>query len=401
MLYKYPRYGLLFCFILLIGGCKKKIALPDLRESYSAKDTRPFGGNIAFHILENCFPENYVQVKKQPFEDIALGSPDTSSIYFCLTKNFHTNSAEAESILDYVYKGNTFFLASSNIDSVFLKKLYCKATSPGDNYIPPYFRRSSLRLVEGVSDSINVFSYFYRPFTGYFPELNEDYSRIMGYNSNDQPNCIVFFWGKGKMFLHTDPRAFSNYFLLKDNNYLYMINLLQLMDEAPQHVYWDDFYGHSGNDRNSGRSFSTLSEIMKHPPLVAAFWISLLILLLYILFGMKRKQRIIKEITPNQNSSVAFTETIARLYLQQNDNKNIAEKMITYFNEYIRSNYFLHANPGSDDFIQALSRKSGVSLDKTVSLYRAINHASQNEKLDDYQLLSLNEQIQQFYKKRK
>ena len=75
--------------------------------------------------------------------------------------------------------------------------------------------------------------------------------------------------------------------------------------------------------------------------------------------------------------------------------------MISYFNEYIRSNYFLHANAGSDEFIKALSRKSGVSLEKTTSLYHAINDTNRSEQVDDFQLLSLNDQIQQFYKARK
>ncbi|MFN8247216.1 MAG: hypothetical protein U0T56_12660 [Ferruginibacter sp.] len=41
---------------------------------------------------------------------------------------------------------------------------------------------------------------------------------------------------------------------------------------------------------------------------------------------------------------MAFTETIARLYLQKKDNKNIADKMIMYFNEFIRTHYFLPVN---------------------------------------------------------
>jgi hypothetical protein len=124
-------------------------------------------------------------------------------------------------------------------------------------------------------------------------------------------------------------------------------------------------------------------------------------LLLYILFGGKRRQRIIPEIKPNQNSSVAFTETVARLYLQKHDNKNVADKMITYFFEFIRNNYFLNTNVGNKEFITALSRKSGVSEENTIALFNAINTANQSITIDDYQLLSLNEQIQQFYKKRK
>ncbi|MFT3908209.1 MAG: hypothetical protein QM737_02190 [Ferruginibacter sp.] len=392
---KSQRYSLLLCCILFVlGGCKRKTRLPDLRETYASQHTKPFGGNIAFGILQNSFPSNYVQQTKLPFEKGLMSSPDTASLYFCLARNFYLSAGNAEMILDYVSRGNTFFLAAANIDSSLLEKMNCKVKTAFEFEL----KETYVRLIEDADTTKARYSYFYLPFTSSFSEIKEGNSRIVGYNADDQPNCIVYFLGKGKIFLHTDPRAFSNYFLLKNNNYLYMQDLLQLVNQSPEHIYWDDYYYRKSN---SGSGFSTLDALLKFPPLASAFWLSLFLLLLFILFELKRRQRIIKQISPNVNSSVAFTETVARLYLQKNDNKNIADKMITYFNEYIRSNYFLHVNAGSDEFIKTLSRKSGVSLESTTALYRAINHANQNEKLDDYQLLSLNDQIQQFYKKRK
>ena len=324
---------------------------------------------------------------------------DTAAVYFCLSRNFYTTSAEADAILDYVYHGNCFFLSAANIDTILLRRIFCKVEAGQPvNWQGRYYENTGVKLIDDLDSSAH--GYFYKPFSSYFSELNENYCRTIGYNGKQQPNCTVFFWGTGKLFLHTDPRAFSNYFLLKNDNYLYLQRLLQLMPPGPEHVYWNDYYNRK-NRRATESSFSTMDEIMKYPSLSSAFWLALFLLLIYVLFGMKRRQRIIKQLEPNDNSSVLFTETIARLYLQKKDNKNIAEKMITYFNEYVRSNYFLNANAGSNDFIQALSRKSGVSFENTISLYRAIDHANLAAKLDDYQLLSLNEQIQQFYKKRK
>jgi hypothetical protein len=168
----------------------------------------------------------------------------------------------------------------------------------------------------------------------------------------------------------------------------------------PQHVYWDDYYYKIRDRDNSQKDFSSFSEIMKHPPLKAAFWLSLLLLLLYIVFGGKRIQRIIKQLKSNENTTVTFTETIGRLYLQKKDNKNIADKMITYFNEYIRNTYFLNTNHVNDDFVVVLSRKSGVEKDKVDTLYRTIVTTQNSSVVNDYQLLSLHEQIQNFYKNR-
>ena len=74
--------------------------------------------------------------------------------------------------------------------------------------------------------------------------------------------------------------------------------------------------------------------------------------------------------------------------------------MITYFNEYIRNTYFLNTNHVNDDFIAMLSRKSGVEKEKVDSLYRTIVATQGSNMVNDYQLLSLQELIQQFYKTR-
>ncbi len=386
---------------LLLFGCNRKAVLPDLRESYIGKDTKPFGGNIAFRILQNSFPDNYIQISKAPFLNGIESSSDKTSIYFCITRHFFTKEQEVDAIMDYVSKGNTFFLAASDIDSLLLQRIACKVQrSEMETIIGPVLQQSSVSFVKEVSSTRDSFSYFFMPFSSSISEFNENFSRPISNNSYGKPNCISYFSGKGKLILHTDPRAFSNYFLLTGNNYQYLKQILQLTNQYPEHIYWNEYYARQSN-RNSGKPFSSFSEMMKHRSLGTAFLITLALLLLFVIFGIKRKQRIIKVIPPNVNSSIAFTETIARLYLQEKNNKNIAEKMISYFNEFIRSNYFLYANPGSDEFIKTLSRKSGVSLDRTVSLYRAIQHAGKAGSLDDYQLLSLNEQIQQFYKKRK
>ena len=72
--------------------------------------------------------------------------------------------------------------------------------------------------------------------------------------------------------------------------------------------------------------------------------------------------------------------------------------MIMYFNEFIRTHYFLPVNPEVKEFVQALSRKSGVSLIQAESLFNAIHQVSEQSEVSDFELLSLNEQIQQFIK---
>jgi hypothetical protein len=401
---KYLYIVLLIAFTGLLAACQNRraqSALPSLEESFSKTDKKPFGAYVAYHQVENMFARNTVRSKTQAFNKTWNNITDTASLYICFAQALYVNDDEVKAMLGYVHAGNDLFIAANYIDEALLKEIGCV-----QNYqpVPAYNHFFDSVRTTSTLFSQNDFSYYYQPFKSSFIKYDNDLTKVLGVNEQNKANYIVYFHGKGKLFLHCDPRAFSNYFLLKKDNYKYMENVFAYTFPSPDHLYWDDYYRKlssrrrsSGNDNDE--SFSSLSEILKHPPLAAAFWLTLLLLSLYILFSIKRRQRIIEKLKPNENTTVTFTETIGRLYLQKKDNKNIAEKMSTYFNEHVRNSYFLNTHTVNDNFITTLSRKSGVEKNKVEALYRAIQHAQNNAVVDDYQLLSLNEQIQQFYKK--
>ena len=400
MKYKGTYFFIFLVVTLLLSACfngngSKK--MPSLVESFSKKDKKPFGANIAYRQIEAMYDGNIIRDKKEAFKNTWQNISDTASLYICVASRLFVNDEEADAMMEYVYAGNSLFISAGLIDNILLDKIGCSGVyaDPGMERMTGKMKNTS---VSSVVHSAVKFDYYYYPFENYFTGIDSTNTRVLGYNDNKKPNSIVHFYGKGKLYLQCEPRAFSNYFLLKDNNYQYLKNTLAFTQTEPEHVYWDDHYNKQSRRRNSGESFSTLGEIMKHPPLAYAFWLALALLLLYILFAGKRVQRIIQQLKPNENTTVTFTETIGRLYLQKKDNKNIAEKMITYFNEYIRNTYFLNTNHVTDDFIVVLSRKSGVEKDKVDTLYRSIVATQGTDIVNDYQLLSLHEQIQHFYK---
>jgi hypothetical protein len=389
---------------VLLTGCladgKKRI--PPLYESFNKKDKKPFGANIAYRQLEAMYPDYTIRNRKQDFIKTWKNISDTASLYVCIAPVLYVNEEEVDAMMEFIDAGNDLFISAAYIDPLLLKKIQCNEMYTVNLAEEPYsFMRNTFSNSATVPDSL--YSYFYLPFRNYFFDMDSSKTRVLGFNEDKKPNSIVYFHGNGKLFLHCDPRAFSNYFLLQEENHQYLQKAFAFTPRFPERLYWDDYYNKLWS-RKRGRGeendFSTLSEFMKHPPLAYAFWLSVISLLLYILFGGKRVQRIIEQIKPNENTTVTFTETIGRLYLQKKDNKNIADKMITYFNEYIRNKYFLNTNLINEDFITVLSRKSGVQRDKVETLYRTIldTHASMD--VNDYQLLSLQEQIQNFYKKR-
>lgn len=397
--------NIIVCSLLLVilQGCNKKTGLPDLKERYQYKDTRPFGAYTAYSLLGEIYPDKFIGLTSKPFAKFYADTHiDSFSFYISISNKYYASEKDAQSLVEFVSEGNTAFIAASVIDSSLLGKVFTRQARfqwmtelMGERYV-----KAKLYLLPDELSKQDTFSYYYIPFSNYFSEIDANMGRIVGYNGNNQPNCVVFFIGKGRLYLHCDPRAFSNYFLLTANNYNYMKQLMQLMNEKPGNIFWDDYYNKINYKEDNGKSSSAISYLLKHPALAIAFWIVLAMLLGYIFFNGKRKQRIIPVIKPVKNTSVAFTEAIAGLYLAEQNNKNMAEKMITHFNEYIRSRYFLNVHSVNTDFIAALSKKSGVQPEAVQALYNAILQIQVSEELSDFELLALNEQIQEFYKKR-
>lgn len=390
--------------VILFSGClrdRDTRKMPPLNESFNKKDKNPFGTNIAYRQVEAIYNNNIIREKRQSFAKTWSDITDTSSLYICITPDLFVTEEEVNAMMDYVIAGNDLFISAGYLDTLLLKRIGCN-----EMYSPLVMESISGTMKNTFSNAVaepaTAYSYYYYPFANHFFNIDSFNTRVVGYNEDHKPNFIVYFHGSGKLFLHCDPRAFSNYFLLKDGNYKYLQNTLAFTNAQPAHLYWDDYYNklRYRKGKKGEKDFSTFSEILKHPALTYAFWISLALLSLYILFGGKRLQRIIEERKPNENTTVTFTETIGRLYLQKKDNKNIADKMVTYFNEYIRNKYFLNTNTINEDFITVLSRKSGMQRDKVEILYRNIAGIHTSTDVNDYQLLSLQEQIQNFYKNR-
>jgi len=124
-------------------------------------------------------------------------------------------------------------------------------------------------------------------------------------------------------------------------------------------------------------------------------------LLTYLVFGSKRRQRIIPEIKPAENSSVSFVETVGRLYYNKQNHTNLAEKMVQHFLEWVRTHYFINTNQIDKRFKSQLILKSGLPEATVNSLAEQVRTVLIERKtLSEQELDQLYNTIQQFYKNR-
>lgn len=394
-------YSVVFLLLaILCTSCNNpKPLLPPLKETFAKKDKNPFGSYIFHNQLKQLFYQNELNTKKDNFETVWRQISDTASLYVIISKNVFLSEAGQKAMLDYVNDGNSLFISSENIDSSLLDSLRCKVNQG----LPEYealqnMKYTSVTLNTAYYEDTAAFTYFYFPLVNHFVNYDTSITNVLGKNEKGKANYLEVFYGKGRFYLHCEPRALGNYFLLQKNNYQYLQNIFAFTDIRPEHVYWDDYYNKKNYPPSEQGSKSGIQLLLQYPATARAFWLVLLLLALYILFGGKRRQRIVENIIPNTNTTVAFTETVGHLYLQKKDNRNIADKMIMYFMEHIRKQYYLNTSQVNDDFITTLSRKSNVPREATEDLFRSINLVHNSFEITDQQLLLLNQQIDIFYK---
>jgi hypothetical protein len=413
-LLKLKPYSLYFIICLavalIVNACntgnvtKGGVKIPRLNPKYSYKDKEPMGGYMAYHYINSLFVNGIAEIKTESFARRWYELNQRKSLYFILTRMAFFSREDRNAMLRYVSNGNTVFISADYIDQDLLDTLGADMFTD----MSVFFARNEydlekentwVSLADSALSAGRQYGFFYLPFSNYFFSYDSLETQLLGVNDKKNLNLIAVNFGSGKFILHTAPAAFSNHFLLKSGNPGYLEKIFSYISPETEYVYWDNYYRIMKRGGGGSGGFSILNFFKKYPALNKALLLTLSLLLLFLAFGGKRRQRYVPEKNPKTNTTVSFTETIGRLYLQKKDNRNIAHKMITYFMDHVRNHYYLPAQQLNNDFAEALSRKSGVPEARVRHLMQLMEDVGVEATVSDMKLLELHNSIQEFIKK--
>jgi hypothetical protein len=383
--------------VMLLASCfnNGKRRMPRMNPPYRYTDKEPMGTNLAYRLLPGQFTADISLASKKINGNANPLAYVKGTAYIIIGKEMNLDDEELGQLLAYVYRGNEFFISGNDIDYRLLDTLgikYGYDTALAETL--EHKKNTSLQIADTLNYGNKQHGFFYYPFAGIFKTHNEETSKVLGLNENKLPNYIVVKYGKGKFYFHAAPAAFSNYFLLTANNTEYFSQVFSYLNKDANTVYWGDIYKFGEK-----KDFSALSIFWKNPLLKYALLGACTLMLLYIAFGSKRKRRLIPELPANTNASLSFVQTIGNLYLQKKDNRNIAIKKITYFLEWVRNNYHINTNNVNAEFVQALSRKSGIAEQRVQLLMEKAAYVNESDSITDQDLFEINNLIDEFYKK--
>ena len=197
----------------------------------------------------------------------------------------------------------------------------------------------------------------------YFERYDTLKTTVLGIGDRARTNFIKVKHGLGNFYLNTNPLAFTNYNMLIDNNYEYAFKCLSYLPNAS--VVWDEHY----KAKMTKISVSEFRYILSQKGLRNAWYISLFGILAYMVFGAKRRQRMIPVVRAPENTTLTFIETIGRLYFRKRNHIDIAKKKHMYFLEFLRSKYYINTSELNDELYHEIAEKCEVPLRTVKQLF--------------------------------
>jgi hypothetical protein len=129
-----------------------------------------------------------------------------------------------------------------------------------------------------------------------------------------------------------------------------------------------------------------------------AYYVTMFTVFVYLLVGLRRKQRVIPVIEPLRNTTAAFVKSTGHLQLRNKDHVTLVKNQIRYFHAFVREKYRINGILHSDDNLNLLAGKSGVPVDLIRKLLQTAEKLSLYVEIGERDARYFHERLSEFLK---
>jgi hypothetical protein len=368
----------------------------DWSRTYLKNSKTPFGCYAIYNLLDDTYTTK-IKNNSQTLYNLESQIKDADNTFLFIDNTVEFSKLDVASMFTLLNNGNTVFISAQNygktfsdtfhlktqenwgfknvsIDSLLTKRLFeIKYTQPKNNYLKKY----TYPIVASES---------------YFTNFDSTLFTVSSINKNNQAVLIEANIGKGKLIISSIPDVFGNLFIVDNTNRFYTYALLSKLKNNT--IIWDEYYKTFNPKQKDVFQF-----IFQSDALYMAYGLLILGLIFFMLFEIKRKQRIIPIITPLQNSTLEFVDVISDVYFGSNNHKHIALESIIYFYFYLRKKFNISTTDFDDETYNTIHLLSGVKLDEVKKLISYCENLKTAPSLTQESLLELNNRITNFKQK--
>ncbi|QHN65460.1 hypothetical protein [Bergeyella cardium] len=361
-------YGIILAVVLVLLALLEvnKTEVVSWKKTYGISDKNPFGLYIFSQEIDALFGSSLEKESTAPY--IYYNKEKEPHNIILIQQNMDKESCKK--ILKQVEKGSDALIFSDEMDYFLADTLHI-GTSWYD------FDGASLHFTDKkLKDKAIIDKLPSRERISYITKEQQ----ILGYATFEGKETGVNFikvpFGKGNIYLHTEPLVLTNYSLLKgEANRQYVEKVFSYLPERKTVWFMER--------KLFNESTSPLRFILANPPLRYAWWLFLGGVFLFLFFNAKRKQRIIPIIEPKKNKSVEFVKSIGNLYLNEGDFQDMMSKKAQYFLNRVRTELLIDTHHLDEHFAKRLHLKTGKPLQKITEAIALIKKAQ-----DEYAYLT-------------
>lgn len=381
----YFALGLILIIAYLMAQYNKPVPT-NWEPTYLSTDKIPYGTYILHHNIKDIIPRAAVKKTNRAIYNTLKNDKFNQAAYIIVAQKVNFNKYDFAQAKKFMEAGNDLFIASYDFGKLekFLK--FSTSSTISRNGSTLNFTNPNLKTDADYGFERGIG-------TQYFGNIDLKQTVVLGVNADGEANFIRFNFGKGSLFLIAEPGFYTNFVLLDKYGAEYAAKTLSYLQNRKT-VLLDEYFTAQKNETTD-----VLRVFFAHPELKWAYYLAIFSLIIFVLFEIKRKQRIIPIIDPMTNTSVEFVHVVGSVYYHERNNQDIAMKKINYFMEHLRSRYYLKTNEIGPDFAALLMEKTGINEPLAKTLTRYFMQIPTLGSFSDHELINLNESIEQFYKK--
>ena len=404
--------GLIVLFYYLFPSEKKQVKKKEAGEELYTK----FMNKDGLHILEEML-KGYPNIDSMKFVhdnlDTSLNTSydeQVSRTYLLIDKDINISPRSVDTLIKFVQNGNTAFISVTQFNSVFMNRIsyssltYSRYTDVMSlDFTHPTFQMDfpyKFQVYENNNPEYRAWNYF--SFRDMFTEVDE-ITTIGVETYNDNPVFIKLPMGKGTLYLHSIPDVFYNQSMFAEDGLEYAQRVFSHLPKGNYYWHnhtnrWDEYTPPIDLPEDEINKESPIQYILKDKYLRHAYLLLIFGLLIYVIFKIKRKQRIIPTVEPNTNSSLEFVDTVSLLYLKQDKHYKFIKHYEQSFVHFIKDKYYITSPEINKEYIESVALKSDIGEELITQIFNEFNRAKKSHTFSSDELIALHKKIEYFYK---
>lgn len=389
------------------------------QEHYRRSSKDPYGTYVLFETLQKT------KGGKKGFKVIADSLPGAlprnkamQASYIFVGNKMYINERSIDTLLSFVAAGNSAFISAQYMPYYLLESITADLCEDSfydwggvsfhqDTVVWLQLEHPALALKKSVPCRLRYYKQYVENSWPFFPTyglcLSESEAILLGNMNGTLINFVRIPYGEGYFYLHSTPLIFTNYHMIRPEVLQYAEGALSHLDDVP--IYWDERSVTPSTSfaplqpRNKALSSkSPLQYILSQAPLTWAWYLLLVMGLLYLTIGSRRRQRIVPVLEPNTNTSMEFVATIGRLYFLQNNHYQLCLQKGRLFQQFLRERYGLSATEPNEEFLEKLAAKSQAPRKLIDTIFLMQTNIQNSGRATEGMLVQFHGLLEEFYR---